>query len=74
MDQRLHLSLLEHVWSPLTHNSDLSDIVLPELLDAAVDGGLGSDRVDCIGDILCSISSTSIQGKVIARLRKVNTI
>lgn len=44
--------------------------MLFELIHGAIDAGLGSDKTECIADILVSISSTNVRGKVIARLRK----
>ncbi|ODN95826.1 neurofibromin 1 [Cryptococcus wingfieldii CBS 7118] len=69
--RRLHLTIQEHLWSPLakSHGS-LVDIMIYELIYGAIDAGLGSDKTECIADILVSISSTNVRGKVVARLRK----
>ncbi|OCF40958.1 neurofibromin 1 [Kwoniella heveanensis CBS 569] len=69
--KRLHLAIQEQIWAILTHAHDsLADIVVSELIHAAVDSGIGSDKAECVGDILVSVSSTAVRGKVIARLRK----
>ncbi|WRT69099.1 uncharacterized protein IL334_006083 [Kwoniella shivajii] len=68
---RLHLAIQEQVWAILTHSHEsLAEIVVSELIHCAVDAGIGSDKAECIGDILVSVSSTAVRGRVIARLRK----
>nr|XP_018259204.1 neurofibromin 1 [Kwoniella dejecticola CBS 10117]OBR81362.1 neurofibromin 1 [Kwoniella dejecticola CBS 10117] len=69
--RRLHLAIQEQVWAILTQSHEsLADIVIIELIHAAVDAGIGSDKAECVGDILVSVSSTAVRGKVIAKLRK----
>jgi neurofibromin 1 len=45
-----------------------------ELLHAAVDAGMGSDKAECAGDILVSLNSISVRGRIVARLRKVSRL
>lgn len=52
-------------------NHSLVDIVVAELLHVALDAGLGSEKSECVGDILVSFATTAIRGKIIAKLRKV---
>nr|XP_031861450.1 uncharacterized protein CI109_003054 [Kwoniella shandongensis]KAA5528522.1 hypothetical protein CI109_003054 [Kwoniella shandongensis] len=69
--RRLHLLVHEHVWSVLAQaHESLMDIAVYELIHATTNSGIGSDRAECVADILVSICSTSVRGKVIARLRK----
>ncbi|WVQ63868.1 uncharacterized protein L199_002024 [Kwoniella botswanensis] len=69
--RRLHLAIQEQVWAILTTSHEsLTDIVVVELIHSAVNAGIGSDKAECIGDILVSVSSTAVRGKVIAKLRK----
>ncbi|WWD06786.1 hypothetical protein V865_004881 [Kwoniella europaea PYCC6329] len=69
--RRLHLAIQEQVWAILTTSHEsLTDIVIVELIHSAVNAGIGSDKAECIGDILVSVSSTAVRGKVIAKLRK----
>jgi neurofibromin 1 len=71
--QRLQLVIQEHVWARLAEkNEHITDIVLTELVDAAMGGGMGSERADCVAEILHVISTTAIRGQLIARLRKVS--
>jgi neurofibromin 1 len=47
------------------------DVVLDELIRAATDGGAGSSRCETIGLLLASMTSISVRGKLIFKLRKV---
>jgi len=68
---RLGLSVQEHVWSVIGSSHEaLVDLVVTELLNTAVNSGLGSDKAETVADILVSLSSTTVRGKVISRLRK----
>lgn len=67
----LYLAIQASIWAPLASSHDtLIDIVLSELLHAAIDAGVGSEKAETVGDILVSIASTAIRGKLVARLRK----
>lgn len=69
--RRLHLALQEHVWSVIgMSHQGLIDIVVTELLQSAVNAGPGSEKAESAADILVSLSSTAVKGKVVARLRK----
>ncbi|WWC73068.1 uncharacterized protein I206_107033 [Kwoniella pini CBS 10737] len=69
--RRLHLAIQEQIWAILTQSHEsLADLVVIELIHAAIDAGIGSDKAECVGDILVSVSSTAVRGKVIAKLRK----
>lgn len=69
--KRLHLALQEHVWSVIgMSHQGLIDIVVTELLSSAVNAGPGSEKAETAADILVSLSSTAVKGKVVARLRK----
>lgn len=69
----MHLAMQERIWIPLASaSSSLTDIIVAELLHIATDAGLGSEKAECVGNIMVSISSTSVRGRVIARLRKVS--
>lgn len=69
--KRLHLSIQEHVWKVLAGSHEaLIDLVVKELLHLAVNAGPGSEKAEGAADILVSLSSTAVRGKVVARLRK----
>ena len=48
------------------------EVVAAELIHTAIDAGFGTERSECVADILVSMGGTVVRGKVIARLRKVN--
>ncbi|WOO81456.1 Neurofibromin [Vanrija pseudolonga] len=69
--KRLHLSFQEHVWSVIGKSHDaLVDLVVSELLNYAFAAGPGSERAENAAEILVSLSSTAVKGKLIVRLRK----
>lgn len=47
------------------------NIVLDEIMRAAVDGGLGSTRCDVMAEVLAHMYSRSARGRILAKLRKV---
>ncbi|ORY28775.1 hypothetical protein BCR39DRAFT_533800 [Naematelia encephala] len=70
--QRLNISIYERIWKPLTRAQDaLVDVMINEILHIALDAGMASEKTECVADILVSISSIAIRGKVIAKLRKL---
>ena len=69
--QDLHLLLQERVWRVLAKlGGIMPEILFSELLKAGIEAQLGSSRAASVGDILVTISSPGIRGKLIARLRK----
>ena len=48
-------------------------IALDELVRAAADGGIGSRRCEIVADTIVVISSISVRGKILSKLRKVGT-
>ena len=46
-------------------------IALDELVRAATDGGIGSRRCEIVADTLTVLSSISVRGKILSKLRKV---
>jgi neurofibromin 1 len=64
----------KQIWQLLASGHDtLTDLVVKELLSTAVDAGLGSEKAECAADILVSLASTAVRGRVIAKLRKVRS-
>ncbi|KAK8844111.1 hypothetical protein IAR55_006905 [Kwoniella newhampshirensis] len=69
--RRLHLLFHEYVWGVVAQaHETVTDIVVYELINMAATVELGSEKAECVGDILVTVCSTSVRGKVIARLRK----
>ncbi|TDL29911.1 hypothetical protein BD410DRAFT_780416, partial [Rickenella mellea] len=70
-DQQAYSSIQKHIWSEVAKlDHMLVNIVLDELMRAAVDGGVGSRRCDIMADTLASLSSINVRGRLISRLRK----
>ncbi|KAJ7620066.1 hypothetical protein FB45DRAFT_146957 [Roridomyces roridus] len=60
-----------YVWSEVGKlDPVVVDVVLDELIRAATDGGVGSTRCETIGMLLASMTSISVRGKLIFKLRK----
>ncbi|TCD61394.1 Ras GTPase activating protein ira2 [Steccherinum ochraceum] len=60
------------VWSEVGKlDSNVVNIVLDELMRAAVDGGIASKKGDVIADIMSGITSINVRGRIFARIRKV---
>jgi neurofibromin 1 len=67
--QRLHLAIHKQIWRVLAKAQDhLVELMLSELLHTAVDAGAGSERAETAGDILFTIATTAIRGKLLAKL------
>lgn len=61
------------MWAVLSGvQSALGEIVHSELINTAIDAGFGSDKAECVGEILFAIAGTSARGRVISKLRKVS--
>ncbi|KAJ6560168.1 hypothetical protein B0H19DRAFT_1376000 [Mycena capillaripes] len=59
------------VWSEVGKlDPSIVDVVLDELIRSATDGGVGSSRCETIGLLLASMTSISVRGKLIFKLRK----
>ena len=53
-------------------DSAVINVVLDEIMRAAVDGGMGSSRCDMMAETLSSMCSMSVRGRILAKLRKVS--
>jgi hypothetical protein len=49
------------------------DIILDELVRSATDSGVGTNRCEAIANIIASLSSISVRGRIYSKLRKVNS-
>lgn len=50
------------------------NVVLDEIMRAAVDGGLGSSRCETMVDVLTAMGSKIAKGRILAKLRKVSKL
>lgn len=59
------------IWAEIAHlEPGAISIALDELVRAATDGGLGSRRCESVADTIVVISSISVRGKILSKLRK----
>ncbi|PCH40763.1 hypothetical protein WOLCODRAFT_88808 [Wolfiporia cocos MD-104 SS10] len=71
-DEQLHGLLQKYIWGEVGKlDSGVVNLVLDELMRAAVDGGAGSARCDRVADTMGAISSINVRGRLLSRLRKV---
>ena len=64
--------LQRYVWAELGKLDTLIvDVVLDELIRSAMDAGINSIRCETIANIIASLSSISVRGRLLSRLRKV---
>ncbi len=62
----------KHIWTEMGKlDSSVVNVVLDELMRAAVDGGMGSQRCEVVADIMTGITSINVRGRIFARIRKV---
>lgn len=61
-----------YIWSEVGKlETNTVNIILDELMRAAVDGGMGSIRCERVADTMYSINSINVRGRILARIRKV---
>lgn len=46
--------------------------MLDALIQTAVDGGIGSERCEQVGDILISIATIDVRSRVLKKVKSVN--
>lgn len=55
-------------------NSYVVNVVLDEIMRAAVDGGIGSARCEVMAEIINRMCSKSARGRILSKLRKVRSV
>ena len=69
---QIHSVGQKYIWRDIGDaDSDLVNIVVDELMRAAVDGGIGSQRCETVADTISALRSIHVRGRVLARIRKV---
>ncbi|KAG8833280.1 Ras GTPase activating protein ira2 [Serendipita sp. 399] len=70
-DQELSPVVQRSIWSEVAKLEPASiSIALDELVRAAADGGIGSTRCELAAETIVVISSISVRGKILSKLRK----
>ncbi|EKM59988.1 uncharacterized protein PHACADRAFT_115378 [Phanerochaete carnosa HHB-10118-sp] len=71
-DQEIHSVGHKYIWREIAESdSDLINIVVDELMRAAVDGGIGSQRCETVADTMSALRSIHVRGRLLSRIRKV---
>lgn len=71
-DTEVHSVGQKHIWREIAESdSDLVNIVVDELMRAAVDGGIGSQRCETVADTMSALRSIHVRGRLLSRIRKV---
>ncbi|KAI0089247.1 hypothetical protein BDY19DRAFT_1089227 [Irpex rosettiformis] len=70
-DQEIHAVGQKAIWQEIGKlDSELVNTVIDELIRAAVDGGIGSQRCEVIADTMSAMSSINVRGHILSRIRK----
>ncbi|KAI8097774.1 uncharacterized protein BX664DRAFT_356981 [Halteromyces radiatus] len=59
------------IWKPLGKVDDIINVILDSFIQFAVEHGVGSPQAEAMADTFVTLSSVTVRGKVISRLRKV---
>ncbi|KAI8982739.1 hypothetical protein BD414DRAFT_515918 [Trametes punicea] len=71
-EKELQSYTLKFIWAEIGRlDSGTLNLVLDELMRAAVDGGMGSLRCEKVAETMTVLNSINVRGRVLARLRKV---
>ena len=63
----------QYIWSEISKlDAMVVNVVLDELMQSSVDGGIGSKRSEIITDTVGTLSSINVRGRILSRLRKVS--
>ncbi|KAG0221205.1 Ras GTPase activating protein ira2 [Mortierella sp. GBA43] len=70
-EPEIYEAMQDIIWSRVEEIDALVVLVLDLFISESMEGGIGSVQAEKLGDTLVTLSSVSISGKVISRLRKV---
>ncbi|KAL7282669.1 hypothetical protein ACG7TL_004142 [Trametes sanguinea] len=71
-ESELHSYVLKFIWTEVGKlDSATLNLIMDELMRAAVDGGMGSLRCEKVAETMTVLNSINVRGRVLARLRKV---
>lgn len=69
-DLSLGITLEQSIWPAICHDEVHTEIILEELIKAALVFGVDDDRTDVLGSIITSLGTVTVRGKLLSRLRK----
>ncbi|KAL7332161.1 hypothetical protein PS15p_204242 [Mucor circinelloides] len=67
----LYKHIQARVWKTIAEVDDITNLVIDCFVQYSVENGIGSTQAEIIADTLVTMSSVSIRGKVISRMRRV---
>ncbi|KAI0355329.1 hypothetical protein OH77DRAFT_1424817 [Trametes cingulata] len=71
-ENELHSYLHKFIWAEIGRlETGTLNLILDELMRAAVDGGMGSLRCEKVAETMTALNSINVRGRVLARIRKV---
>jgi len=69
-DVSLGITLEQSIWPAICHDEVHTEILIEELIKAALGFGIDHKRTDMLGSIVISLKTVTVRGKIISRLRK----
>ncbi|KAI0371618.1 hypothetical protein BV20DRAFT_1017123 [Pilatotrama ljubarskyi] len=71
-ENELHSYLHKFIWAEVGRlETGTLNLILDELMRAAVDGGMASVRCEKVAETMTALNSINVRGRVLARIRKV---
>ncbi|OJT09503.1 Neurofibromin [Trametes pubescens] len=71
-ENELQSYLQKYIWVEIGKlDTGTVNLILDELMRAAVDGGMGSMRCEKVAELMTPLNSINVRGRVLARVRKV---
>lgn len=67
----LYKHIQARIWKTIAQVDDLANLVIDCFVQYSVENGIGSVQAEIVTDTLVTMSSVSIRGKVISRIRRV---
>ena len=69
-DVALSTTLEQCIWPAISRDEIYTDILLEELVKVALGFGLNHERIEILGSIISSLSTITVRGKLLSKLRK----
>jgi small nuclear ribonucleoprotein (snRNP)-like protein len=68
---QLYTAIQSNVWNTLKGVDEITNLLIDEFVEYSVDHGISSASAEIVANTIVTLSSVSVRGKIIARLRKV---
>ncbi|CAJ0643714.1 10011_t:CDS:10 [Entrophospora sp. SA101] len=70
-ETELYTAIQTKIWSTLIGIDELTSLIIDEFIAYAVEHGIGSIQSETVANTIVTLSSISVRGKIISRLRRV---